>query len=131
MSWNQCVQGGGSRLLYEAMICRQCEAVAASAFTAPVTDIRSAQRRCAPIAMARATAIHLAAAGFGLPDAATGRLFGRHRSTIRHACQRVEDRRETDPVFDMILACLDYGLRLKVAAVLENARAISAMGDRP
>lgn len=64
MSWNQCVQGGGSRLLYEAMICRQCEAVAASAFTAPVTDIRSAQRRCAPIAMARATAIHLAAAGF-------------------------------------------------------------------
>ncbi|MGV6874684.1 helix-turn-helix domain-containing protein [Pseudochelatococcus sp. B33] len=117
MSWNDCVHGGGDRLLYEAMICRQCEAGAASAFRAPLARIRSARRQDALAALARAVAIYLAAIGFGLSATATGRAFGRHRSTVDHACRRVEDRRDADPGFSLAIACLEHALARRVAGV--------------
>lgn len=121
MSWDDCVHGGGDRLLYEAMICRQCEAVAASAFRAPLARLRSARRQDAHAALARAGAIYLAAAGFGLSAAATGRAFGRHRSTVDHACRRIEDRRDADPGFSLAIASLEHALARRVAGVSRDA----------
>jgi len=47
---------------------------------------------------------------------ATGRLFGRDRTTAAHACTVVEDRRD-DPLFDRALDLLEW--------------AVSALATRP
>lgn len=121
MSWNECVQGGGDRLLYEAMICRHCEAGAASAFRVPLARVRSAQRDGAAAAWARAAAIYLAAVGFGLSATTAGRAFGRHRSTIDHACRRIEARRGAEPDFDTAIACLADALARRTAGLVREA----------
>lgn len=43
MFWNYSVRmnNNNHRLLYEAMICRQCEAAAAAAFRVPLAAVRS------------------------------------------------------------------------------------------
>ena len=120
MSWNDSVQGGGGRLLYETMICRQCEAGAASAFRAPLTRTRGARRDDASIALARAGAIYLAT-GFGLSASAAGRAFGRHRSTVDHACRRIEERCDAQPDFGIAIDCMSHALALRIAAVAREA----------
>lgn len=120
MSWNDSVQGGGGRLLYEAMICRQCEAGAASAFRAPLSRMRGARRDDAPVALARAGAIYLAT-GFGLSASAAGRAFGRHRSTVDHACRRIGERCDTQPDFAIAIDCMSHALARRIAAVAREA----------
>lgn len=121
MSWNDCVHGGSNRLLFEAMICRQCEAGAASAFRAPLGQIRGARRHGTEVALARAGAIYLAAAGFGLSATATGRAFGRHRSTVDHACRRIEMQCDAEPAFNTAMAVLAEALARRVAGVARDA----------
>jgi chromosomal replication initiation ATPase DnaA len=57
--------------------------------------------------------MYLAHTRLGLPFAKTGRLFHRDRTTARHACRQVEDRRE-DPRVDSLLECLERALDLSV-----------------
>jgi chromosomal replication initiation ATPase DnaA len=45
----------------------------------------------------------------GLSMSEISRLFGRDRTTVAHACARVEDRRD-DAVFDRSLDFLELGL---------------------
>ena len=71
------------------------------------------ERGCAEASFARQVAMYLAHTRLGLPYAATGRLFGRDRTTARHACRQVEDRRE-DPRVDSLLDCLERALDLSV-----------------
>lgn len=122
MSWSDPdIRSGQSRLMYEAMICRQCEAAAASAFLVPLARIRSANRHHADVALARAGAIHLASACFGLQSSATGRAFGRHRSTITHACRRVRALCQNEAGFSLAMACLADALRQRVCAIADEA----------
>lgn len=121
MSWSDGVLGGSSRLLFEAMICRQCEIGVACAFRVPLNQMRSARRQDAGAAHARAGAIYLAVAGFGLSASATGRAFGRHRSSVDHACRRVEERRYMAPGFDWAMACLERALFHRVTAVARES----------
>ncbi|SCW79280.1 helix-turn-helix domain-containing protein [Ancylobacter rudongensis] len=53
---------------------------------------RRLDRRCAS---ARALAMYLAHVGLGLPMSRVAAGFGRHRSTVAHACRRIEERRES------------------------------------
>ena len=85
--------------------------IVAAAFGIGVKEIRSARRGAAEVSFARQVAMYLAHTRLGLPFATTGRLFGRDRTTARHACRQVEDRRE-DPRVDSLIDCLERALDL-------------------
>ncbi len=63
-------------------------------------------RQRAPIAFARQVAMYLAHISCGLALTDVGRCFGRDRTTVAHACQLVEDRRD-DPKTDLMLDYLE------------------------
>jgi chromosomal replication initiation ATPase DnaA len=85
--------------------------IVAAAFGLGLEDLRSTRRGAAEICFARQIAMYLAHTRLGLPFAVTGRLFGRDRTTARHACHQVEDRRE-DPRVDSLIDCLERALDL-------------------
>lgn len=57
-------------------------------------------------AFARQVAMYLASVGFGMSLGRVARAFGRDRSTVRHACQLMEERRE-NPGFDQWMEALE------------------------
>ncbi|MGQ0456643.1 MAG: helix-turn-helix domain-containing protein [Hyphomicrobium sp.] len=59
------------------------------------------------IAMARQVAMYIAHVNFGLTQTEVGRLFRRDRTTVAHACLRVEIRRD-DALFDRALDLLGW-----------------------
>jgi hypothetical protein len=79
----------------------------------------SARRGSARAARARQAALYLAHIGFGLTYSTVGRAFGRDRTTVRHACARIEDAREDRG--------LDLGLGHLEQATLSLHSAIAAM----
>jgi len=72
-------------------------------------DLRHGTRGRAKVALARQVAMYLAHVGCGLSLTETGRLFGRDRTTVAHACGVVEDRRD-DPLFDRALDLLEWAV---------------------
>ncbi len=90
-------------------VCRFIEAMVAAALDIRVTEMRARNRGRADVALARQTAMYLAHVQFGLSLSQVGRTFGRDRTTVAHACARVEDCRD-DPRFERILACLESAL---------------------
>ena len=67
----------------------------------------------ARIAFARQVAMYLAHVACGLTMTDAGRLFGRDRTTVAHACITVEDRRD-DPLFDRALDHLGWAVPVMV-----------------
>jgi chromosomal replication initiation ATPase DnaA len=53
--------------------------------------------------------MYLAHVACGLTLTDTGRLFGRDRTTVAHACGVIEDRRD-DPLFDRALDLLEWAV---------------------
>lgn len=76
----------------------------------PAREIVAVGRAATPAADARHLAMYLAHTGFGWPLARVGAAFGRDRTTVGHACRRVEDRRD-DPAFDRRVERLEDCLR--------------------
>jgi chromosomal replication initiation ATPase DnaA len=72
-------------------------------------DLNRLTRGRAHIALARQVAMYLAHVACGMSLTDTGRLFGRDRTTVAHACGVIEDRRD-DPVFDRALDLLEWVL---------------------
>src|SRR5262245_13783698 len=70
--------------------------IVAAAFGIGADEVRAGRRGAAEVSFARQVAMYLAHTRLGLSFAATGRLYNRDRTTARHACRQVEDRRE-DP----------------------------------
>ena len=64
-------------------------------------------------ALARQVAMYLAHVACGLSLTAVGRVFGRDRTTLSHACRRVEDAREAEP-FDRAIAMMERSVRMIV-----------------
>jgi chromosomal replication initiation ATPase DnaA len=87
-----------------------CGAVAAACLAIPQAGI-AAKPRTQRVARARQIAIYLAHVGFGLNYTRLGEAFGRDRTTIRHACVRIEDARD-EIRFDRALDFLEGALRL-------------------
>ncbi len=72
---------------------------------------------------------------FSLNPQVIGRLFGKDRSTVAHACQRVEDRRD-DAAFDAFLhdlelavSALDSAIQMRTKQELFVSRNTFAMGE--
>ncbi|WP_018389842.1 helix-turn-helix domain-containing protein [Ancylobacter sp. FA202] len=74
---------------------------------------RRLDRRCAS---ARALAMYLAHVGLGLPMSRVAAGFGRHRSTVAHACRRIEERRESAGWDRWVAALEDDARRLSPPA---------------
>jgi chromosomal replication initiation ATPase DnaA len=72
-------------------------------------DLHHLTRGRAKVALARQVAMYLAHVACGLSMTDTGRLFGRDRTTVAHACGVIEDRRD-DPLFDRALDLLEWAV---------------------
>ncbi len=99
--------------------CREIESLVGLAFRVPMHDLRAPGRGPATAAFARQVAMYLAHVELGLSLSLVGAHFGRDRTTVSHACGRVEDRRD-DPVLDTALFCL-------TAAIAQHHRALGAL----
>nr|MCU0605821.1 hypothetical protein [Desulfobacterales bacterium] len=75
----------------------------------------SVTRGRARVALARQIAMYLSHVAFRVSLTDVGRIFGRDRTTVSHACAVVEDLRD-DPRFDRILDLLEQIVRFQAAA---------------
>lgn len=66
-------------------------------------------------ALARQVGMYIAHVGLGCTFTEVGRVFGRDRTTVAHACALIEDRRD-EPSFDLALQCLEGVVRHQMAA---------------
>lgn len=89
------------------------ELAVAGVFGVDNQAFENANRGIARVALARQVAMYLAHVGCGLSMTAAGRLFGRDRTTVAHACLIVEDRRD-DPLFDRALDLLEWSVPVMV-----------------
>ena len=100
---------------------RALGAMVAAAFGLPVDELASERRGAAEVAFARQVAMYLAHTHLGLPLTAAGGLFRRDRTTARHACRQVEERRD-DPRVDSLLEHLERGIDIAVDIARLSAR---------
>lgn len=107
--------------LRQAALARLAEVSVSAMVRVPPAKLRSARRGRQPVAWARQLAMYLAHVGFGLTYTRIGICFGRDRTTVRHACALVEDRRD-DPALDLALSAAEAGLVALGLHVSEAAR---------
>lgn len=93
---------------------RLAEVATAAAARIPLDGLRAANRGRKPVALARQTAMYLTHVAFGLSLTRVGICFGRDRTTVRHACALIEDRRD-DPGLEFGLTALETALLATMA----------------
>lgn len=93
---------------------RLAEVATAAAARIPLAGLRAANRGRKPVALARQTAMYLAHVAFDLSLTRVGICFGRDRTTVRHACALIEDRRD-DPGLEFGLTALEAALLATMA----------------
>ncbi len=98
---------------------RIIETAAAVVFEIDVSALSCPSRGQARVALARQVAMYLAHVSFGLSHVEVGQMFERDRTTVRHACAVVEDRRD-DQAFDRTIANLE--------AIVRRIAVVSAVG---
>lgn len=117
------IDGKAVRHLRQAALVRLAEVAVAAMTRVPATSLRGPCRGRRPVARARQLAMYLAHVGLGLSLTRVGIGFGRDRTTVRHACALIEDRRD-DPALELALAAIEAGLR-----ALTNALAVAVPGE--
>lgn len=83
--------------------------VVSSIFKISKDQIFSPERGKASVAFARQTAMYLTHITCGHSYTDIGCFFGRDRTTVSHACQLIEDRRE-DPDIDWSLDLMEHSI---------------------
>lgn len=95
----------------------EAAASAAAGGEGALDRIRQTSRGLAGAARLRQRAMYLAHVGLGVSLTGTGLGLGRDRTTVRHGCMLVEEER-VDPVCDLALAALEWGVRAQAGAWL-------------
>jgi chromosomal replication initiation ATPase DnaA len=95
--------------LRQSACARLAEVAVAATAHLPAEILRTPGRGHPRAALARQTAMYLAHVAFGLTLSRVGICFGRDRTTVRHACARIEDRRD-DPTQELALSAIEAGL---------------------
>ena len=90
-------------------VCRFMAAVTAATLGVDLDEVVGPKRGTAAVAFARSAAMYLAHVCLGLTLSEVGAHFGRDRTTVGHACRRIEDARD-DERFDRVLTCLEATL---------------------
>jgi chromosomal replication initiation ATPase DnaA len=96
------------------------EYVVAQVFGVTTDEIRQGSRGRAHVAKARQVAMYLAHVICRKSLSDVGRLFDRDRTTVSHACNLVEDRRD-DRLFDQVMELLEG-----VVGAMTTPRALDA-----
>lgn len=86
------------RKISDAVVCRLATQLAAGACGVNILDVQSG-RRSQRASLARHIGMYLAHTAAGFPFAVVAANFSRDRTSVAHACRRIEDRRD-DPEFD-------------------------------
>ena len=86
------------------------EAMVAHLYGVSTDDLHGTTRGGARTAFARQLAMYLTHVVYGLTLSQVATQFGRDRTTVSHACHRVEDMRD-DPAIDRLLWRLERLLR--------------------
>lgn len=86
------------------------EGIVASVFGIDPALLRRSTRGQARVALARQVAMYIAHVAYGLTLTEVGELFGRDRTTVAHACQVVEQRRDSAE-FDESVVLLELIVR--------------------
>lgn len=102
-------------------LARLIEAAAAATTGISAVLLRDRLRGTQAAARARQMAMYLAHVVFGLSFTRVGICFGRDRTTVRHACALIEDRRD-DPVQDLALSALEAGLLALTRSLIVSSR---------
>jgi chromosomal replication initiation ATPase DnaA len=112
-----------SRAAARRALCeRISESCAAAWMSVPLLALRQANRCKAPVASARQAAIYFAHVVFEENLTRAGGIFGRDRTTARHACSRMEDLRD-DPRIDQAFDVMEAALLLWVDAFASEEQA--------
>jgi hypothetical protein len=93
-------------------------------FGVALDELHRMNRGKANVALARQVAMYLAHVACRLSMTDTGKLFGRDRTTVAHACAVIEDRRD-DPLFDRALNLLEWAVAA-LTARCAGARLLSS-----
>lgn len=99
--------------------CCIAELLVAAVFAVSVPALRSPRRGPPRVVLARQIAMYLAHVTLGERLGTVGAHFGRDRSTVGHACARIEEERD-DPALDETLSALEGALRYWRRAPLEE-----------
>lgn len=115
-----------SDALHRRAVARLAEVAVCGALRVPEEALRRKRGGVRSAAFARQTSMYLAHVVFGLTMTQVGCCFERDRTTVRHACALIEDRRDL-PAFDLALAALEAGLMslalgFEAEPVVETAR---------
>jgi len=89
-----------------ARLCRLIGELVAAALGVTASDLRSRSRGRASVVFARQAAMYVGHVVFGLSLMRLARGFGRDRTTARHACRLIEERRD-DPAVDEFFGLLE------------------------
>jgi chromosomal replication initiation ATPase DnaA len=95
---------------------RAIDPAVAAVFEVDVRDLSAATRRSPRAAFARQVAMYLAHVVCGLSLTEVGGLFARDRTTVAHACEVIEDRRD-DPELDGRLEHLERAVAALIDAL--------------
>lgn len=90
------------------------ESAVAEVFGIASGELARVTRGRARVAFARQVAMYLAHISCGLSMREVGSIFARDRTTVRHACTVVEDRRD-DPILDRAVELLEWAVPALVA----------------
>lgn len=98
-----------------AAACGYVRNMVANGFGVDPRDLTAPTRGQSSIAFARQVAMYLAHVTCGLNLTDVGRCFDRDRTTVAHACEQVEDRRDV-PATDLALDYMEVALAMWLAA---------------
>ncbi|RDJ23551.1 chromosomal replication initiator DnaA [Bosea caraganae] len=107
--------------LRQTALARLIESAASATTGISTRQLRQRLRGTQAAARSRQMAMYLAHVVFGLSFTRVGICFGRDRTTVRHACALIEDRRD-DPRHDLALAALEAGLLALTRHLIVAAR---------
>lgn len=86
------------------------EEIVADVFDVDALELHASSRGKARIALARQVAMYISHVSYGLTLTEVGQLYKRDRTTVAHACQVIESRRD-DREFDEAVTLLDQIVR--------------------
>ena len=89
------------------------ERTVADVFDIDCEYLRTPTRGLAPVALARQVAMYIAHVSYAISLTEVGVMFNRDRTTVSHACEVVEKRRD-DARFDQALDMIDLVVRVRI-----------------